>query len=124
MTFLDSNIVIWLAGGLAERLTPGAIAAIEREPPLISPVVSLELTYLWEVGRLPRPPAEIIDQLRRDIGLRVAAESTVEVVAAAALLTWTRDPFDRLICGHAIAVGGTLVTADRMIRANFPAARG
>jgi PIN domain nuclease of toxin-antitoxin system len=43
-------------------------------------------------------------------------------VQAAAGLTWTRDPFDRLIAAHAILSGAPLLTADRRILANLPQA--
>ena len=41
---------------------------------------------------------------------------------AAADLTWTRDPFDRLIAAHAIVAGAPLLTADRGILENLPLA--
>lgn len=44
------------------------------------------------------------------------------IVAAAAKLTWTRDPFDRLICATARAAGAPLLTRDATIIANEPAA--
>jgi PIN domain nuclease of toxin-antitoxin system len=43
-------------------------------------------------------------------------------VQAAAGLSWTRDPFDRLIAAHAILADATLLTADRTILANLPQA--
>lgn len=41
---------------------------------------------------------------------------------SAAGLTWTRDPFDRLIAAHAIVAGAPLLTADRTILENLPQA--
>jgi PIN domain nuclease of toxin-antitoxin system len=38
---------------------------------------------------------------------------------AAADLSWTRDPFDRLISAHAIVANAPLITADETIRANL-----
>jgi PIN domain nuclease of toxin-antitoxin system len=32
---------------------------------------------------------------------------------------WTRDPFDRLLVGHALARGAPLLTKDRLIRRHF-----
>jgi PIN domain nuclease of toxin-antitoxin system len=43
-------------------------------------------------------------------------------VQAAAGLTWTRDPFDRLIAAHAIVADAPLLTADRTILDNLPQA--
>ena len=38
-----------------------------------------------------------------------------EVMEQALALTWTRDPFDRLIVGNALADGAVLLTRDRVI---------
>ena len=40
-------------------------------------------------------------------------------VEAAERLSWTRDPFDRLIVAQASLAGAPLVTKDRMIRKHF-----
>jgi PIN domain nuclease of toxin-antitoxin system len=42
-----------------------------------------------------------------------------DVSAASLHQQWTRDPFDRLIVGQAIARGAKLVTKDRLIRRHF-----
>lgn len=38
-----------------------------------------------------------------------------DLVAGAMPLSWTRDPFDRLICAHADVLGIDLATADRRV---------
>ena len=88
----------------------------------MSPIVELELTYLYEVGRVTEPPVTPLSALRKSIGLQVADASLTATVAAAAHLSWTRDPFDRLIAAQAIAADAPLVTADRTILANLPLA--
>ena len=60
--------------------------------------------------------------LRRDMGLAVADTSLAELVQAAVDLSWTRDPFDRLIAAHAIVANAPLITADETIRKNLPLA--
>lgn len=42
-----------------------------------------------------------------------------DIVAHAHALSWTRDPFDRLIAAQAIAEQAMLLTADQHLRANF-----
>jgi PIN domain nuclease of toxin-antitoxin system len=64
----------------------------------------------------------MIDALRRSIGAEIVDVSFAEVAAAAVDLTWTRDPFDRLIAAHAVVADAPLVTADRTILANLPLA--
>jgi len=95
---------------------------IETEPVFVSPIVELELTYLFEVGRVTEPASAPLASLHRKIGLQIADASLAELVAAAAPLTWTRDPFDRLIAAHSIVAGAPLVTADETIRENLPQA--
>jgi len=60
--------------------------------------------------------------LRQSIGLEVADVSVAELADTAIGLTWTRDPFDRLIAAQAIVADAPLITADRTILANLPLA--
>lgn len=60
--------------------------------------------------------------LRKSIGLEVEDISFAEVARTAVDLTWTRDPFDRMIAAQAIVADAPLVTADRNILANLPQA--
>lgn len=82
----------------------------------------LELAYLHEVGRARDPVPTMLEALRRGIGLSVSDLSAAALVDAAGPLSWTRDPFDRMIAAHAIVTGAPLVTADRTILANLPQA--
>jgi PIN domain nuclease of toxin-antitoxin system len=78
------------------------------------------LTYLHEIGRARDSLPIMLGALRGDIGLQLADASLAELVTAATHLTWTRDPFDRLIAAHSIVAGAPLVTADQTIRENLP----
>lgn len=82
----------------------------------------MELVYLHEVGRVTEPPRAPLAALRRSIGLSVVDVSATDLVDAATGLSWTRDPFDRLIAAHAIVAGVPLVTADRTILEHLPQA--
>jgi PIN domain nuclease of toxin-antitoxin system len=48
--------------------------------------------------------------------------SLEQLTKAAVDLTWTRDPFDRLIAAHAIVAGARLLTADEQILEHLPLA--
>jgi PIN domain nuclease of toxin-antitoxin system len=95
---------------------------LEAEEIAASPIVVLELEYLHEVGRARDSAPTMIASLRRSLGLAVADASLAELVQAASGLSWTRDPFDRLIAAHAILADATLITADRTILDNLPQA--
>lgn len=115
-------MVGWLYEGADSRIPATARDLLSSEEPRISPIVELELTYLYEVRRVTEPPAAPLAALRRSIGLAVSDVSLATLVDAAGGLTWTRDPFDRLIAAHAIIAGVPLLTADRTILENLPQA--
>ena len=115
-------MVGWLYEGAERRVPRTARELIESSKAFISPIVELELTYLHEVGRVTEPATAPLAALRRSIGLEVADLSLASLAQAAAPLSWTRDPFDRLIAAHAIVAGSPLVTADKTIRKHLPQA--
>jgi PIN domain nuclease of toxin-antitoxin system len=112
-------VVSWLYGGQLSRIPKRARGLLAEETPSVSPMVELELSFLFQVGRVTEPATEPLRSLRRSIGLEVADGSFPEVAAAAIDLTWTRDPFDRLIAAHAIVANTPLLTADRTILENL-----
>jgi PIN domain nuclease of toxin-antitoxin system len=117
---LDTHVAVWIATGQRERLSKLAYEAIKRGPPTLSPIVLLELQILREIGRITESPEAILDYLRGELLIVIGDTSFEKIVDAARPLTWTRDPFDRLIAASAIAEGAALVTADRMIRRHLP----
>lgn len=77
---------------------------------------------MHEIGRARDPAPMMLAALRKSIGLEVADISLAELARTAAGLSWTRDPFDRMIAAHAIVADVPLVTADRTILDNLPLA--
>ncbi len=119
--YLDTHIVCWLYEGDVERLSEPAAEAVESsECLLVSPMVDLELQYLYEIGRISRESEEILATLAEDIGLQVSDAPFSLVVREAKRINWTRDPFDRLITAQVMLTeNACLVTRDRVIRENF-----
>lgn len=98
VVYLDTHIVCWLYEGDVERLSEPAAESVESsECLLVSPMVDLELQYLYEIGRISRGSEEILATLAEDIGLQVSDAPFSLVVREAKRINWTRDPFDRLI---------------------------
>lgn len=116
---LDTHVVMWLHSGDLDRLTDRARDLIDSAATLISPMVELELDLLHEIGRAAAPAATVVSTLAASIGLVVSQTPFASVVRAASPLSWTRDPFDRLICAQAIADDALLITRDRLIRRNL-----
>jgi PIN domain nuclease of toxin-antitoxin system len=115
---LDTHVVAWLYADDRDRLRPVRKRLDESEL-VISPMVTLELEYLREIGRLRVGGQDIVSDLVARIGLRLSTASMAHVVGHAIGLSWTRDPFDRIIVAQAMADGVPLVTKDASIREHF-----
>jgi len=113
---LDTHVVAWLYAGLVEQLSYTAGELIERCDLIVAPVVELELTFLHEIGRLSVSGSEILGDLAPRLGVKMSQTPWDAVVRSAADLAWTRDPFDRLIVGEAMAAGSRLLTRDTRLR--------
>lgn len=122
IAYLDTHIVCWLYEGRIELLSSAAAELLERSRLLVSPLVDLELQFLYEVGRISKGPAVILKALAEDVGLDLGTTPFARVAAEARDLSWTRDPFDRLIAAEAMVARAKLVTKDRVIREHCPVA--
>ncbi len=119
--YLDTQVVVWLAEGRTNRLSEAAKSAIEESELAISPMVMLELEYLFEIGRIVKSPLLLLNQLESQIGLRQRDHGFAAIIQTALFETWTRDPFDRVIVAHARTDGmSKLATSDEKIRENYP----
>jgi PIN domain nuclease of toxin-antitoxin system len=119
-TYIDTHVVVWLCEGAVEKLTPAASRAIEASELEISPMVLIELQYLYEIKRIVKQPLALLDQLRALIGLKLSEHPFPDVAHAALFETWTRDPFDRIIVAQARSDGYSgLVTSDEKIQQNY-----
>jgi PIN domain nuclease of toxin-antitoxin system len=117
--YLDTHIVVWLYAGRTDLFGAQALEDIRQNDLVISPMVTLELEYLREIKRLKPRPQKILDQLGQAIGLKVSDLLLGRVVAAGLEQSWTRDPFDRLIVGHAAVDQARLLTKDSTILAHY-----
>lgn len=107
---------------MSERLPEGVRLLLSERRPKVSPLVELELAYVHEIGRARDPAPMMLAALRKSIGLEVDDIPFAEVARTAVGLTWTRDPFDRMIAAQAIVSDLPLITADRTILDNLPQA--
>ncbi|CAN5617332.1 hypothetical protein BH11ACT8_BH11ACT8_31250 [soil metagenome] len=121
MIHLDTHVVVWLVSGLSAKVPQPVLDRLEQDQAATSPMVRLELEFLHEIGRLRHPAERVLGEMRRATGLVEDPTSFGEVIGEAAALTWTRDPFDRIIVAQALAAGCPLITADRALRERLPA---
>lgn len=122
MIHLDTHVVVWLHTRDESRITLPVRDWIEASTLVISPMVELELAYLYEIGRTSIPGADMIADLADRIGLEIARTPFASVVRHAVGLRWTRDPFDRMIVAAALAEDAPLLTKDVNILKNMPSA--
>jgi PIN domain nuclease of toxin-antitoxin system len=118
--YLDTCVVVWLFGGEIHKLSKAATEGIRDESEiLVSPAVLLELQLLHEIKRARTTARKVIERLSADIGLAICRLPFASVVEHALDITWTRDPFDRLIVAHARTNDAVLVTKDPRIRQHY-----
>lgn len=122
MIALDTHVVVWLHAGETDRLPPQARQELESGHAVVCPMVKLELEYLFDSGRIRFGGERILSDLAADIGLVMCGHPFPAIVQEALRMTWTRDPFDRLIAGHAVAAGHQLATKDETILSHCPVA--
>ena len=119
MIYLDTHVVVWLYTGQVEKLSEQAKELINEHEVYISPVVRLELQYLYEIQRITDEASEIVFDLSARIGLKMCDKSFNTIVNGALDLSWTRDPFDRIIVANAALNTNILVTRDQNILKNY-----
>jgi PIN domain nuclease of toxin-antitoxin system len=107
---LDTNAVIWLV----ERHQRAR--RLEKLPRLfISPATLLEIQFLEEVGRVRGSSGRAAEMLAADPRWKLDDPPAVRWFDLAGQLSWTRDPFDRLLAAHAQLRGWKLATGDERV---------
>lgn len=115
---LDTHFLVWILTG-AGRI--GEYPWLDDHRPWgISPISLLELQYLSEIGRIELDAAGLLDALQSDGRFVLDEPALVPLVERALPLTWTRDPFDRLLAAHSTARRVPLCTVDRLLLKNHP----
>jgi PIN domain nuclease of toxin-antitoxin system len=119
LTYLDTHVVAWLFAGRLDLLPAGVRQTLDASDLLISPMVELELEYLFEIQRTVKPGREVVETLRKEIGLTTCDLPFVQVIEAALEQSWTRDPFDRMLVAQAALRQAPLLTQDDRIRKHY-----
>lgn len=119
MIYLDTHVVVWLYSGVTENLSEVAQSLINDHQLYVSPLVRLELQYLYEIGRITVSSDEIIQDLSNRIDLKICSKDFNLIIEQALDINWTRDPFDRLIVSHAQINENILLTKDNQILSNY-----
>jgi PIN domain nuclease of toxin-antitoxin system len=123
LIYLDTHIVVWLYAGLLKKFSQSIKTILNENEILISPIVRLELQYLYEIERVREPAHVIVADLADRIGLNVCEKDFNAIVSQAIKLTWARDPFDRLIVANATINDNILISKDQNILERYAHAR-
>lgn len=110
---LDTHILLWI---LTESDSLKKVEWFKR--PLhwiISPISLLEIKFLQECGKIKLEFDGLIAHLNEDIRFEIDNPSIEELCFKAFSITWTRDPFDRLLVAHSIVRAMPFGTLDKVI---------
>lgn len=122
LTHLDTHAAAFVAMGEMHRFSAATQQHLAGRRCAVSPMVRLELTYLYDIGRLTFDGNEVCRRLAELAGIPIDDAGFDAVITQALSLAWTRDPFDRIITAHARAAGAWLLTRDQTILAHEPCA--
>ncbi len=122
LIYLDTHAVVWLYAGELALFPKEARHILEDRSLGISPIVLLELQYLYEIGRIKIEGQKVYKSLEKSIGLKVVSSDFQKIIAVSLGQNWTRDPFDRIIVAQASADKAMLMTKDDTIRKHYQAA--
>jgi PIN domain nuclease of toxin-antitoxin system len=119
LIYLDTHIVVWLYAGEKQRFAESIRALMNQHDWQISPIVRLEMQYLYEIGRINPTADTILAHLSKNMGLTVCSKPFNTIISNALQMTWTRDPFDRILVAHASLDNDVLISSDEMIRSHY-----
>ncbi len=122
MILIDTHVALWLRAGDEKRLKP-VRRLLESSEVRLSPFAVLELQALFEIGRTRETGRWIARALEEDHDISVFDALLSEACSRALDLSFTRDPFDRLIGAHALAADAVLLTVDEVLLEHLSCAR-
>ena len=110
---LDTHFLLWIAlesGRLRE------FSWLQRYAPWgVSPISLLEIQFLEEVGKVKVDIDAFTNAVMSDARFVVDEVPLLNLVQRSLHLSWTRDPFDRMLAAHSIARRKPLCSTDRKI---------
>ena len=97
---LDTHFLLWI---LVSSRRLRQFPWLERYRPWgVSPVSLLEVQMLSETGRLRLKERDITKALANDLRFVIDEPALAALVQRSLELSWTRDPFDRLLAAHSL----------------------
>jgi len=72
MVFIDTHVLLWLFDKKPNFLSKRSIGLLENNSIIYSPIVELELQYLFEVKKIKSRPFTLIAELEETINLQLS----------------------------------------------------
>jgi len=119
LIYLDTHVVVWFHANDKQRLAPSLQTLMNQHDWHISPIVRLELQYLHEIGRINSTADTVIADVAQRAGLTICSKPFNNIMTVANQMTWTRDPFDRILVAQASLNNNILITSDQKIRQHY-----
>ena len=113
---LDTHFVIWIVSDSKRVKNYGWLD--EYQPWIVSPVSLLEIQFLAEVGRRRINNPRFSREIMSDPRFQFDDAPLAGIIQRSLDLTWTRDPFDRLIAAHSLVRRVPLCTVDALVLDN------
>ena len=83
MIYLDTHVVVWLYARKIDKLSEDAKILIDKNELFFSPIVRLELQYLYEIQRITVEANEILSNLSDLIGLQICNKNFNTIINGA-----------------------------------------
>jgi PIN domain nuclease of toxin-antitoxin system len=119
IVMIDTHIAVALYKRRTSGLSRQAQKFLDSLVVRYSPIVTLELELLSEIGRAQVEAATVCDFLNRELDITESTERLSDIVRHALPLRFTRDPFDRLIVAHADLLRVPLITLDKRMHEHY-----
>lgn len=110
---LDTHFVVWIVSN-SQRLRNYRWLR-DYEPWGVSPVSLLEIQLLAEIGRRQIANPRFTEEVMGDPRFQLDEVSVATLIQRSLELSWTRDPFDRLIAAHSLARRVPLCSLDSVM---------
>lgn len=117
--YLDTHAVVWLYTNELHKFSKNTLEILEKNILLISPMVKLELEYLYQKGRVNHGAEQVLSFLKYRIGLQVCHKNWLDIINMALTCDFTRDAFDRLIVAHAMLDNSILISKDKKLTEHY-----
>ena len=113
---LDTHFLIWIIRD-TKRLRHFPWLS-RYEPWGVSAVSFLEIQLLSESGRIKARNPQFTETILSDERFTVDEVSIVKLIQKSLELSWTRDPFDRLLAAHSLVRRAPLCSVDGVVLEN------